>query len=125
MPVRQPSPALVIALVALFVSLGDVSYGLVAGSIGSRELKDGGVRSRDIRNEDIRGRDIRRGAVGSGDVRDRSLRAVDFAASFLPGRRGLRAATELPGRSVRGGRPVRTGLRVRRAPSRARPRAAI
>jgi hypothetical protein len=48
MPVRQLSPALVIALVALFVSLGDVSYGLAAGSIGSRELKDGGVRSRDI-----------------------------------------------------------------------------
>ena len=83
MAFRRVSPAFVIALLALFVSLGGVSYGLAAGSIGSRELEDGGVRSRDIRNDDIRGLDIRRGAVGSGDVRDRSLRAVDFASGQL------------------------------------------
>ena len=38
---RRPSPALVIACIALFVSLGGVSYGVATGFIDSREILDG------------------------------------------------------------------------------------
>ena len=45
---RRPSPALVIALIALFVSLSGVAYGVATGSIDSREIKDNDVRTRDL-----------------------------------------------------------------------------
>jgi hypothetical protein len=74
----------VISLVALFCSLGGVSYGLATGSIDSREIKNNTVRSKDIRNNSVRGR----------DVRNASLLARDFAPGQLPaGPRGLTGAT--------------------------------
>jgi hypothetical protein len=78
---RRPSPAMVVALIALFISLGGVSYGVATGSVGSRELKDGAVRSRDIRDNGVRGKDIRNGSVTGADVRESSLRRVPSATS--------------------------------------------
>ena len=51
---RRPSPALVISCIALFVSLGGVSYGVATGFIDSREIKNNSVRSADLRNNQIR-----------------------------------------------------------------------
>ena len=59
---HRPSPALVIALIALFVSLGGVSYAVV--QIGTRNIKNGAVTSRKIRNGTIRSRDVRKHALG-------------------------------------------------------------
>lgn len=50
---------MIVALLALFVALGGVSYGVATDSIGSRELADNAVRSRDIRDNDLRSTDIR------------------------------------------------------------------
>lgn len=65
---RRPSPALIISCVALFLSLGGVSYGLATGSIDTREIADSTIRSADVRNDELRGRDIHDGAVGWRDV---------------------------------------------------------
>jgi hypothetical protein len=54
----RPSPAMVVALIALFVALGGVSYGVATGSIDSREIKNNTVRGKDIRNRTIRFRDV-------------------------------------------------------------------
>jgi hypothetical protein len=91
--IRRPSPALVIAVIALFISMGGVSYGLATGSIDSREIRNNTIMSRDIRNNTINGRDIRTGAVfGSdihrstitgGDVRDGALGGADIQESSL------------------------------------------
>lgn len=75
----RPSPAMVVALIALFVSLGGVSYGLAKGSIDSRELKNNNVRSVDLRNNDARGRDIRNGTITGADVQESSLGTVPTA----------------------------------------------
>ena len=56
--IRRPSPALVIACLALFVSLGGVGYAAATGSIGSREIRNNSVRSKDVRNNGLSGRDI-------------------------------------------------------------------
>lgn len=64
---RKPSPALVVACLALAVSLGGVGYAAVKlpkNSVGQAQL--------------------RANAVVSSKVRNRSLRAVDFAAGQLP-----------------------------------------
>ena len=46
-----PSAVLVIAVIAVFVSLSGVSCGLARGFIGSREIKDNEIRSHDLRND--------------------------------------------------------------------------
>ncbi len=60
---RRPSAATVIASIALFVSLGGVSYGVASGSIGSREIKNNAVRSVDVRNGTLTDRDIGRSTL--------------------------------------------------------------
>jgi hypothetical protein len=81
---RQPSPSMCVALLALFVALGGVSWAatsLPRNSVGSTQIKTGGVAASDLRA----------GAVTSKAVRDGGLRAVDFAAGQLPA--GARGAT--------------------------------
>jgi hypothetical protein len=83
---RHFSPALVIALIALFVSLGGVSYGVATGFIDSRELKDNTVRTRDLRNNDVRTRDVRNNELRTIDLRNNEVRGVDLRNSTVQGR---------------------------------------
>jgi hypothetical protein len=75
--IRKPSPAMVVALIALVISLGGTSYAalkLPAGSVGTKELK--------------------RNAVTAPKVKDGSLRVRDFRSSerrLLQGPRGPQA----------------------------------
>ena len=82
---RRPSPALVISLIALFVSLSGVSYGLATGSIDSREIKNNQVRSVDLRNNDIRTRDLRNNEVRGRDIRNSTVQGGDVALNTLTG----------------------------------------
>jgi hypothetical protein len=82
---RRPSPAMVVALVALFVALGGTSYGVATGSIGSRQIKNNSIRSKDIRNNNVRGKDIRTGTIRSSDVGNGSLTGADVADDSLTG----------------------------------------
>ena len=72
----HPSPALVVASIALAVSIGGTSYAVTAlplASVGTAELKDG--------------------SVTSGKIKDGSLSAEDFAFDELPvGETGLPGA---------------------------------
>ena len=76
---HRPSPAMVIALIALFVALGGTGYAAATGSIDSREIK----------NSSIQGT----------DVKDKSLTAKDFQGSIRgpAGRDGATGATGAPG----------------------------
>jgi hypothetical protein len=82
---RRPSPAMAVALMALFVSLCGVSYGVATGSIASREIKNGGVRGKDVKDGAIRGRDIRNNTLLGRDVRDGTLRGADVRNDALTG----------------------------------------
>jgi hypothetical protein len=82
---RRPSPAMVIALIALFVSLSGVSYGVATGFIDSREIKNNEVRSRDIRNNEIRTRDLRNNQVRGIDIRNSSVQGRDIALNTVTG----------------------------------------
>jgi hypothetical protein len=75
-----PSPAMVVAMIALFVSLGGVSYGLATGVIDSREIRDNTIRSRDVRNGILTGRDMGRDRVGGGAVKESTLGTVPGAS---------------------------------------------
>jgi hypothetical protein len=82
---RRPSPALVISLIALFVSLSGVSYGVATGFIDSRELKNNEVRSIDIRNNEVRTRDVRNNEVRGRDIRNSTVQSRDVALNSLTG----------------------------------------
>jgi hypothetical protein len=82
---RRPSPALVISLVALFVSLSGVSYGVATGFIDSREIKNNEVRSLDIRNNEVRTRDIRNNEVRGIDIRNSTIQGRDIGLNQVTG----------------------------------------
>jgi hypothetical protein len=82
---RRPSPALVISCIALFVSLGGVSYGVATGFIDSREIRNNTIRSGDVRNNTLRTFDIRNNEVRGFDIRNSSIQGRDVAFNTLTG----------------------------------------
>ena len=79
----RPSPALVIACLALFISLGGVSYGLATGYIDTGAIRNNTVRTQDLRNNDIRAVDIRNSTIRSRDVALNTLTGNDINESKL------------------------------------------
>lgn len=86
----RPSPPMIVACAALFVSLGGVSYAAIvlpANSVGTKQLK--------------------KNAVNSAKVKPRSLFASDFKKGQLPrGPRGLQGAPGAPGAKGDPGTPA-------------------
>jgi hypothetical protein len=82
---RRPSPALVISCIALFVSLGGVSYGVATGFIDSREIRNNTIQSGDVRNNTLRTFDIRNNEVRGFDIRNSSIQGRDVAFDTLTG----------------------------------------
>jgi hypothetical protein len=77
MTIRRPSPATVVALVALALSAGGT---VTAGElVTSADIKDDTIRSADIHDETVHSRDVRNGALGGTDVADDSLTGADVS----------------------------------------------
>jgi hypothetical protein len=78
---RRPSPAMTVALLALFVAMGGTGYAALKfpkNSVGAKQIKSNAVRS--------------------GEVKNRSLLKQDFKAGQLPrGPRGVRGLQGSPG----------------------------
>jgi len=76
---RRPSPAMVVACLALLVALGGTSIAAVnqlvpRNSVGTAQLRNNAVSTAKLRNS----------AVTGAKVRNRSLRRADFAPGQLP-----------------------------------------
>jgi hypothetical protein len=88
---HRPSPAMIVAFVALLVALAGTGYAAVVlpdHSVGTVQLKTNAVTASKIRAR----------AVRSSEVRNHSLLAVDFAPGQLPkGATGATGATGAPG----------------------------
>jgi len=69
----------VIACLALFVSLGGVSYGLATGSISGREIKNRTITGKDVKDRSLRGNKARADSFGGGSIKESSLGTVNFA----------------------------------------------
>lgn len=93
----KPSPAMAVALVALFVALASGAYAqanLPANSVGTAQIRNNAVTNAKIANNSVGTLKIRaraigparlaNGAVGSQQVRSHSLLASDFAPGQLP-----------------------------------------
>lgn len=65
----RPSPAMVVALIALFVALGGGAYaGVTLNSIHSQQIKNGQVKNVDLANNAVNSAKIRRGGVTDSDL---------------------------------------------------------
>jgi hypothetical protein len=102
---RRPSPALVVACLALFVSLSGVAWAATAGrnTVNSTSIRNGQVKNVDLAANAVTGSKIKNGQVASADVRDNALGGVDIDEATLTGVAGLdlrkinyRAASSAP-----------------------------
>jgi hypothetical protein len=65
--IRRPSPALVIACVALFIALGGTGYAVIKlprNSVGTKHLKKNAVTSPKVKNNAITGADVNEATLG-------------------------------------------------------------
>lgn len=86
----RPSPAMVVALIALFVALGGGAYaGVTLNSIRSKDIKDGQVRSVDLANNAVNSAKIRNGAVTDSDL------AAGIAGSKIAGKVASAASADV------------------------------
>src|SRR4051812_12172895 len=76
---------MIVASLALFVSLSGVSYGVATGFIDSREIKNNEVRSIDIRNNEVRTRDLRNNEIRGIDIRNSTVQGRDIALNTVTG----------------------------------------
>jgi hypothetical protein len=88
---RRPSPAFVLALIALIVALSGTGY--AATKITSKDVKNNSLTGADIKNNSLRGADIRNGTVGPADLQRRLRNQLRVGgASGAPGPQGAPGA---------------------------------
>ena len=92
-----PSPAMVVAVIALVMSLTGGAYALV---ITGKSIKNGTVTNKDIRNHSLTGSDVRRDSLGGGAIKESSLGIVP--AAYLAGGASRWAVINGSGQAVRG-----------------------
>ena len=77
----RPSPALVISLIALFVSIGGVGY--AASQIGTNDIQNGAVTAKKLHTDAVSKKKIKDNAVSGTKVKDDSLTGDDIQESTL------------------------------------------
>jgi hypothetical protein len=102
----MPSPAMVVALTALVMSLGGSAYALV---VTGKTIRNNTVTGFDIRQRSLTGNDVRRDKIGGGSVKESTLGPVP--SSFIAGG-GARFAVVSGGGQLARGRDVSSAART-------------
>jgi hypothetical protein len=89
---------MVVAVVALVVSLGGSAYAALV--ITGKNIKNGTVTGKDIRNHSLRGSDVKHDGIGGGSIKESTLGPVPSA--FLAGGSSRFAVVNASGQAVRG-----------------------
>jgi hypothetical protein len=102
-----PSPAMLVAVVALVMSLGGSAYALVVtgkqirnGSVTGKDIRNRSLTGRDVRNRSLTGTDVRGDKLGGGAIKEASLGIVPAAGVAYGGARY--AVVSGGGQGVRG-----------------------
>ena len=80
----RPSPAMVVAFIALFVAIGGSSYAvtrLPAKSVGAKQIRTGAVRTVHIAQNAVTGAKIKNASITGADIKMSSLGGVPSAAA--------------------------------------------
>src|SRR5919198_5987967 len=92
-----PSPAMAVALLALFMAMGGSAYALV---VTSGSIKNNTIRSADVRNGGLLGKDVRRDGIGGRAIKESTLTTVPSA--FVAHGAARFAVVNPGGQAVRG-----------------------
>jgi len=107
--VKLPSPAIVLASIALGVALGGTSVAAVSqlprASVGTPQLKSGAVTTAKIRNNDVRSIDVRNGSLLRADFRAGQIPAGPAGPQGPP---GVSAREQVGAESAQNSTPTRT-----------------
>jgi Pentapeptide repeats (8 copies) len=83
---RAPSPAMIVACIALFVALGGTSYAAIrlpANSVGTKQIKNSAVTGVKVKNATLTGAKIKNATLTGAKIKDASLTGADIVASTL------------------------------------------
>jgi hypothetical protein len=83
-----PSPAMIVACVALFVAMGGTSYAavtLAANSVGTKQLKKNAVTSAKIKNAAVTGTKVKDGTLTGAKIADASVTGAKLADASVTG----------------------------------------
>jgi hypothetical protein len=101
---HRPTPAMIVALIALFVALSGASYAALAvNSVGPKQLRKNAVRSPKVKDRSLKGIDLGEKTVTGTEVADASLSGIDIADGSV----GL---ADLGANSVNGSKVVNGSL---------------
>lgn len=89
----QPSPALIVASLALIVLASGTTY--AATMISGAQVKNESLTGADVKNSSLTGRDVKDGTVTSRQIKINSLLSTDFALGQIPS--GATGQTGPPG----------------------------
>src|SRR6188508_717663 len=92
----RPSPAMVVACAALFVSLGGVGYAAIvlpANSVGTKQLKKNSVNTAKVKKHSLLKSDFKPGQLPRGP---KGLQGIQGARG-IPGAQGIQGPTGDPG----------------------------
>ena len=101
--IHLPSPALGVALLALFVALGGTGYAafkLPGNSVGTKQIRKGAVKSSDIASNAVTGAKVKRGSLNRTDFKAGAVPQGPRGAQGTPGTAGSPAFGALLGRGV-------------------------
>lgn len=80
---RLPSPAMIVASLALVIALGGTSY--ATSKISSKDVRNNSLTGSDIRNSSLTGSDVKNSSLTGSDVKNGSLTKSDLKAGTLDG----------------------------------------
>ena len=83
----RPSPAMVVACIALIVALGGTGYAatqLPPKSVGQKQLRNGAVGNLQLRDGSVTAGKLHKDAVTSDAIRNGGVKAADLAKGILP-----------------------------------------
>jgi len=78
----KPTPATIVALVALFVSLGGTTYAAIklpANSVGTKQIRDGAVANRDLHAQAVTGSKVADNSLTGAQINSSTLGTVPMA----------------------------------------------
>lgn len=101
-----PSPAMVVAVVALIMSLGGSAYALV---VTGKQIRNNTVTGKDVRNRSLTGREFRRDKLGGRSINEGTLATVPGA---LVAHGGARYAVVTDGGQLARGRDISSVART-------------
>jgi hypothetical protein len=74
----RPTPAVVVAVLALVVAMAGTSY--AATQIGSSQIKNNSVKGKDVKDNNLAGKDVKDASLTGADILDGSLTKADLPA---------------------------------------------